>query len=88
MAKPRGFYKELVAAYFNNDFGEPFELSDGQADIFRLIYEPEYRRVGIKTTTQYGKSTVAAMALVKLATQEKKKRERILKQLGLFLQHT
>ena len=78
MARDRGYYQRLVTAYFRDDTGRPFRLTDGQADIFRLIYEPEYTRVGIKAVTQYGKSDVTAIALDKIATEKRGRREKIL----------
>jgi len=78
MARDRRFYKELVAGYFNDDTGRPFKLTDGQADIFRLVYEPEYRRVGIKACTQFGKTDVTALALDKIATEQRERKEKIL----------
>ena len=66
MAEARGFYKDLIAAYFNDATGNPFQATDGQADIFKLVYEPEYTRAGIRCITQYGKSDVTSMALDKI----------------------
>jgi hypothetical protein len=78
MARDRRFYQQLVTAYFKDDGGRSYRLTDGQADIFRLVYEPEYTRVGIKAVTQYGKSDVTALAINKIATEERKRREKIL----------
>ena len=62
-----------------------------------MVYEPEYPRVGIRAVTQYGKSDVTAMALGKIVTEERERREKILivspseKQssiiMGYFIQH-
>jgi len=43
-----------------------------------LVYEPEYTRVGFRAITQYGKSDVVALALDKIATEERERREKIL----------
>lgn len=39
-------------------------MTPGQTEIFKYIYEPQYRRVSIKTTTQFGKSDVTSMAVI------------------------
>ncbi len=78
MARDKRFYQQIVTAYFKNDRGEPYKLTDGQADLFRLVYEPEYTRVGVKAITQYGKSDVVALALDKIATEKRERREKIL----------
>lgn len=54
-------------------YGEPFKLSPGQQHIFRIIYDPDITRGAIKTTTQYGKSEVASMALLAIAVERKEK---------------
>jgi len=56
--------KTLTRTFHLNDYGEPFEMTDGQADIFRHIFDPDLKRVGIKAVTQYGKSDVTAMAVI------------------------
>jgi len=57
-------YKLWVKTFHLNDYGEPFEMTDGQADMFRYIYDPDERRVGIKAVTQYGKSDITSMAII------------------------
>lgn len=59
-------YKNLCKLYFNTVEGAPFELTDGQAEIWHLVYSPEILRAAIKAVTQYGKSETAAMALISL----------------------
>jgi hypothetical protein len=56
--------KQIVRYYFKNDAGEPFELTDGQAEIFLTIFLKRHNRVEIVASTQYGKSSVVAMALI------------------------
>lgn len=68
-------YGRRARFYFRNIYGEPFELTPGQVDIFNAIYNPEIKRAAIKATTQYGKSEVAAMAIVLAAVE---RRENIL----------
>lgn len=56
--------KELCRNFYLNDDKEPFELSDGQADIWNTILYKKHRRNQIMTTTQYGKSETVSMAVV------------------------
>lgn len=66
-------YKRMARGFFKNQYNEPFEITTGQADIFRSIYEAKYNRVVIKATTQYGKSDTASMALLALAMNRPEK---------------
>lgn len=65
----REIAKRIVRHYYKDDAGKPFEMSNGQADIFNCIFLKDviiaagYNRVQIIAPTQYGKSTVIAMAL-------------------------
>src|SRR3990167_1427841 len=60
--------KELVKALYKNDYGQPFELTDGQEEIFNAIFFKQgpqgQNRVHIKTFTQYGKSDTVSMAVL------------------------
>lgn len=56
--------KQRIKSYFKNEEGEPFELSDGQVEIFNAIYFKKSNRVQIIAPTQYGKSSVIAMAII------------------------
>lgn len=56
--------KQIVRFYFRDDKDNPFELSDGQADIFNSIFLKENSRNQIIAPTQYGKSSTVAMALI------------------------
>lgn len=60
--------KRIVREYFKNDIGQPFELSDGQAEIFASIFFKDHPRVQVIASTQYGKSETIAMAII-LRTQ-------------------
>ena len=62
--KVREAAKTLVSKFFKNDEGEPFLLTDGQADIFNCIWTKRFPRNQIVAATQYGKSEVVAMALL------------------------
>lgn len=66
-------YKDYVYALFKDQYGNPFKLTDGQAEIFKAIYEPEYNRVVIRTITQYGKSETASMAILLAAVTRREK---------------
>jgi hypothetical protein len=56
--------KDIVKGLYKNDKGEPFELTDGQAGIFDLIYSKKHHRNHINTFTRYGKSEVVSMAVL------------------------
>jgi hypothetical protein len=56
--------KALCAMFFKDDDGDPFELTDGQADIWNIIMLKRHRRNQVETTTQYGKSETISMAMV------------------------
>src|SRR3990167_6135430 len=70
---PREKYKRLVSAFFKDDFGNPFSLTDGQADMFRLIFEPQFIRVVIRSITQYGKSDVCSEAILSILSDRPEK---------------
>ena len=55
--------KELCRTFFKNDDGNPFELTDGQTEIFMAILLKRTNRVQVITYTQYGKSETVAMAM-------------------------
>ena len=52
----------LVKTLFKNKDGQPFEMTPGQVEIFRAIYEKQQARNQIETYTQYGKSDIISMA--------------------------
>jgi hypothetical protein len=56
--------KELVETYFKDDYGQPMVLSAGQIEIFKTIFLRKHSRVNINASTQYGKSTSIALALI------------------------
>jgi hypothetical protein len=60
----REIAKQIVRRYFRDDKGLPFELTDGQADIFNVIFIKDHQRVQVIASTQYGKSSTVAMALI------------------------
>lgn len=56
--------KDLAKAFFKDEYGNPFALTDGQANIFNIIFLRKHLRNQIMTTTQYGKSETISMAIV------------------------
>lgn len=56
--------KKLAASRYKNYYGKPFELTDGQAEIFECIAKRKYPRVDCRTYTQYGKSDTVSMAVL------------------------
>lgn len=66
--KKRDIAKLITRFFFKDDRGNPFEMTDGQADIFLLIFLKEYNRNQTIAPTQYGKSNIISMALI-LRTQ-------------------
>lgn len=64
MEHARKTAKALVRKYFLDDYNKPFELTDGQADIFNTIFARTHNRVNIIASTQYGKSDTISMAVL------------------------
>ncbi len=56
--------KKLVRSRYKNYNSQPFELTDGQAEIFEIISKRKYPRTECRTYTQYGKSDTVAMAVL------------------------
>lgn len=60
--------KELVRSLYKDDYGKPFELTEGQEEIFNAIFYKQgpngERRIHVKTFTQYGKSDTVSMAVL------------------------
>lgn len=59
---------DTVRKLFRNDNGEPFEMTQGQIDLFRAIYEKQAPRTQFECYTQYGKSDTVSMAVLLRAT--------------------
>ena len=59
---------KLVKSLYKNDYGKPFEMTEGQCEIFNCIFHRKYPRNQVETYTQYGKSEVVAMALLTCAS--------------------
>lgn len=64
LLKKRIIAKKLCRAYFKNSKGKPMELTDGQADIFNMVFLRESRRQNGIGPTQYGKSEALSMGLI------------------------
>jgi len=58
------YSKAICKLFFKDDYQKPLEISDGQVEIFNAIYFKEHPRVNIIASTQYGKSTIIACALI------------------------
>ena len=56
--------KKLVEGRYKNYYGKPFELTDGQAEIFEDIFKRKYPRTHCITFTQFGKSDTVSMAVL------------------------
>jgi hypothetical protein len=56
--------KALARSRYKNYQGNPFELTDGQAEIFECIATRKYPRIHALSYTQYGKSDTVAMAVL------------------------
>jgi len=87
--------KELVKKLYKNYQGQPFELTEGQSEIFEIIFKRKYPRTQTISYTQYGKSETVSMAvLTRITTYPEKwalvapsnKKARII--MGDILQHT
>lgn len=57
-------YRLWTKTYHKDLDGNALDLTFGQQQMFDLIYNPSYKRVAIKTVTQYGKSLVSALATI------------------------
>lgn len=57
-----------MKSLYKDDYGKPFELTDGQEEIFNAIFYKQgpnkERRIHVKTFTQYGKSDTVSMAVL------------------------
>lgn len=62
-------YKVRVSSFFKTAVGEPFRMTNGQEEIYRVIFEPVIKRATIKAVTQYGKSDIASMAIIDACAQ-------------------
>lgn len=56
--------RDLVKTLYKTGEGQQFVLSDGQLEIFDAIVKKEYPFWHVMTTTQYGKSETAGMAVL------------------------
>ena len=56
--------KQLVRTLYKNSKGEPFEMTDGQAELFDMIFKKKYPRIHVMTYTRYGKSEIVSMAVL------------------------
>jgi len=56
--------KQLVRTLYKDSKGNPFELTEGQAELFELIFKRKYPRIHVETYTRYGKSEIISMAVL------------------------
>lgn len=81
-------YKVRTQYFFKDMYGDPFKLTEGQLQIFDLVYNPNILRASIKCPSQYGKSDVTSMAII-MAMLERKERILIIapteKQAGIIM---
>lgn len=59
--------RDICRQYFKDRNGEPYELTDGQCDIFASIIKKGINWVWISAPTRYGKSEVLGLAILYLA---------------------
>lgn len=59
--------KTIARSYFKNSNGEPYEMTDGQCEIFYGVTNQMWDWVWISAPTRYGKTEVVAMAILWLA---------------------
>jgi len=65
--------KQLVRTLYKNTKGDPFEMTDGQAELFHMIFKKTYPRIHVMTFTRYGKSEIISMAvLTRISTYPEK----------------
>ncbi len=69
----KNLIKQLVASLFKNAKGEPYQLTDGQCDIFEAVTNPKRKWVWQSAPTRYGKTEVTAIASIYLAVFHKVK---------------
>lgn len=60
----RSQIRELVKSRYKDEFGNPFVLTDGQIEIFSIIFGRKYPFVQTITYTQYGKTDVCSLAVL------------------------
>lgn len=59
--------KTLVSSYFKNSKGEPYEITEGQCELFYAVTNQEWDWVWCSAPTRYGKTEIVAMAILWLA---------------------
>ena len=64
LAKFRDDARGLVKTLYKDEQGNPFILTDGQCDIFNLIFKKLTPRVHIESFTRFGKSETVAIAIL------------------------
>jgi predicted phage terminase large subunit-like protein len=65
--------KQTVRTIFKTSKGQPYEMTDGQAELFLSIIDPKIKWLWCSAPTRYGKSDILAMAILYLASYKKLK---------------
>lgn len=66
--KPVNRTREMVSKLYKTDDGQPLILTDGQCELFDLIFKRKYPRNHIEAATRFGKSLVVALAVLTRAS--------------------
>lgn len=69
----KNLIKQIIGSLFKNAKGEPYQLTDGQCEIFEGVTNPKYKWVWQSAPTRYGKTEVLALASIYLAVFHKVK---------------
>jgi predicted phage terminase large subunit-like protein len=64
MSKPVKTIKQIVKTYFKNSNGKPYEMTDGQAEIFQRVTDPHFKWLWLSAPTRYGKTETLALATI------------------------
>jgi hypothetical protein len=64
LSKYREDARMLVRKLYKDEKGDPIILTDGQCDMFNVLYKKLFHRVHIQSHTRYGKSLVIALAVL------------------------
>lgn len=56
--------KQTVATHFKDNKGEPYQITDGEAEAFGAFINPKIRWLWLSAPTRYGKTETIAMAII------------------------
>lgn len=60
--------RAIVSNYFLNSKGEPYQMTDGECEIFHAVTDQQWDWVWASAPTRYGKTETVAMAILYLAS--------------------